>query len=270
VKFNAIVSNTALSAHEKLVLLVLSNKARPVSVSALKTLTSLSRSAVIRVISGLKTSGYLEAETTPGGCNSYKISTIPHPVASVTQPLVSHSYPCHTATRVTQTLVGSDRPATICNNLKDKTKDKNKTKDKTKDNNARTPARKTELDMSNKPANLSNSGASNLIEYRWEIKKPLTQRSLDAIFRQLEAAAEAGWEPDDAVEHMLTSGWRGLRAEWLINSKQGRGQNEAGKKLSLVERVSAGADEIRRKIASGEISDNVDWTLGTNGRDIWQ
>jgi hypothetical protein len=270
VKFNAIVSNTALSAHEKLVLLVLSNKARPVSVSTLKTLTSLSRSAVIRVISGLKTSGYLEAETTPGGCNSYKISTIPHPVASVTQPLVSHSYPCHTATRVTQTLVESKQPATICKSLKDlkdniNTKDKNKTKD----NNTRTPARKTALDMANKPANLSNSGAENLIAYRREIKKPLTQRSLDAIFRQLEAAAEAGWEPDDAVEHMLTSGWRGLRAEWLINSKQDRGKNETNQRLSLVERVSAAADDIRRKIASGEISDNLNLPVGANGRDLW-
>jgi hypothetical protein len=269
VKFNAIVSNTALSAHEKLVLLVLSNKARPVSVSALKTLTSLSRSAVIRVISGLKTSGYLEAETTPGGCNSYKISTIPHPVASVTQPLVSHSYPCHTATRVTQTLVESEPAATICKSLKDKTKDNINTKDKNKNNNTRTPARKTELDMSNKPANLSNSGAENLIAYRREIKKPLTQRSLDAIFRQLEAAAEAGWEPDDAVEHMLTSGWRGLRAEWLINSKQGRGQNETGKKLSLSERTAEAADALRRKIASGEISNRLDLPVAANGRDLW-
>jgi hypothetical protein len=269
VNFNAVVSNPDLSAHEKLLLLVLSDDSEQVSISTLATKISLSTRGVMRTILALKTAGLLTVERVPGGCNRYSTT-------DDTPSLVTHRHPRHTVTPDTVSLVAPVLPATICKSLKDfkdlkdniNTKDKNKTKD----NNPRMRARvmKAELDISGKPAMLTNDGVANLIEYRKEKKKPLTQRALNAIFKQLEIAAKAGWQPDDVIDHMVQRHWTGINANWLINEKQHRGQYETGKKLSLVERVSAGADEIRRKIASGEISDNVDWTLGTNGRDIWQ
>jgi DNA-binding transcriptional ArsR family regulator len=265
VNFATVVSNPDLSAHEKLLLLVLSDDSEPVSISTLATKISLSTRGVMRTILALKTAGLLTVERVPGGCNRYSTT-------DDTLSLVTHRHPRHTVTPDTVSLVAPVLPATICKSLKD-LKDNINTKDKTKDNNPRVrmraPAMKAGLDISGKPAMLTNDGVANLIEYRKEKKKPLTQRALNAIFKQLEIAAKAGWQPDDVIDHMIQRHWTGINANWLINEKQHRGQYETGKRLSLSERTEAAADALRRKIASGEISNRLDLPVAANGRDLW-
>jgi len=74
------------------------------------------------------------------------------------------------------------------------------------------------FDYSNLP--ISAVLAQEVVEYRQHVlKKPLTQRALNALAENLASASEVGMTPEKAVEVMELNNWRSFKPDWIRNQK---------------------------------------------------
>ena len=89
-------------------------------------------------------------------------------------------------------------------------------------------AKKSELDYSGWPALPCTQILTDWLELRKKLRAPVTQTVISRISNELHKAAQAGYTVDDCLGLACERGWRGIKAEWVINANnQNTGANHA-------------------------------------------
>lgn len=109
------------------------------------------------------------------------------------------------------------------------------------------------LDFSCWPSKPSDQVLKDWLLMRKRLKANVTQTVVNRLAKQLHIAVGAGMSVDDCLSECVVRNWRGFEYEWVKNKPGGYGEgsfnggNEAGRKLSAVERQQA---RIRAKYGS--------------------
>jgi N-acyl-D-aspartate/D-glutamate deacylase len=68
--------------------------------------------------------------------------------------------------------------------------------------------------------NVSEDAAKSFIDYRKEIKKPLTQRSFNMALREAVLCGQLGMSPDDALDKTQLWGWQAPNYAYTVSKMQ--------------------------------------------------
>lgn len=82
----------------------------------------------------------------------------------------------------------------------------------------KTAAKKTELDYSGWPTMPDPQILADWIKSRKAQRAAVTQTAINRLASELHKAAEAGYTVDDCLGLACLRGWRGIKAEWVINA----------------------------------------------------
>ena len=78
--------------------------------------------------------------------------------------------------------------------------------------------------------NVSDEFAKELVDYRINLKKPLTQNAFNrALSQAVKASVECGITPDKAIEITIDCGWQGVVSSYIKNELRKRGEYETGR-----------------------------------------
>ena len=79
---------------------------------------------------------------------------------------------------------------------------------------------------------VTDEAASELVEWRKSIKKPLTQRAFERALGEAVKCSELGITADKAIEIAIDKGWQGVTFEYIKAELERR--NEAANRQQLV------------------------------------
>lgn len=96
--------------------------------------------------------------------------------------------------------------------------------------------KKSELDYSCWPAMPSNQILSDWQDMRKRIKANVSQTVIYSFGKELHAAVIAGFTVDECLTECVARNWRGLKFEWIKNSRGSHGQPSSPKPSSPIER----------------------------------
>ena len=91
-------------------------------------------------------------------------------------------------------------------------------------------AKKIDLDYSGWPAHPAPQILADWLASRKNLRAAVTQTVINRMATELHKAAQAGYTVDDCLSLACERGWRGIKAEWVINansSNQNLGVNHA-------------------------------------------
>jgi DNA replication protein DnaD len=84
----------------------------------------------------------------------------------------------------------------------------------------------------------------------------LSQRVVNALAKEFQAARSSGWTTDEILTEWETRGWKSLKAEWLNSKKGGPHENyQQSRKLSVAERATAHRERAERIWAEQEANE---------------
>lgn len=93
------------------------------------------------------------------------------------------------------------------------------------------------IDLSEIPMfNVSEDAAKEYIDFRMQIKKPLTQRAFSRALKEAARCFDLGITASEALEITIDKGWQGVVYEYIKNELSRRGEAaNGGHRLSFGE-----------------------------------
>lgn len=92
------------------------------------------------------------------------------------------------------------------------------------DKRAQAPAPPRRVSVADLSDLMSKEQARGYLDHRRALKAPLTPRALALLRGELTKLASLGYDPGEAIDTAIERGWRGLKADWIINAN-GTGNN---------------------------------------------
>lgn len=89
-----------------------------------------------------------------------------------------------------------------------------------------TKKQKTELDYSSWPSMPDQQILSDWIQHRKTNKAPVSQTVLNTFGKELHLAAQMGFSVDECLSESITRGWRGFKAQWMLNAQNTNNQRQ--------------------------------------------
>lgn len=78
------------------------------------------------------------------------------------------------------------------------------------------------FDLSNWPELPSKEIWSDFVKHRNASKAKLSQTAINGFTKQLVLLKANGWSVDDCLTEIVTRGWKGIKAEWLLKDSKGK------------------------------------------------
>lgn len=79
----------------------------------------------------------------------------------------------------------------------------------------------------------SKENFAEVVEYRKSLKKPVTQRALEGIFKEMSLVqAKTGMSTDSMLELMQERGWQTIKLEWVLNTARQKAQSSNNQSLT--------------------------------------
>lgn len=98
------------------------------------------------------------------------------------------------------------------------------------------PAKKSQLDYSCWPDQPSDQVLTDWLAMRKRLKANVSQTVINRFATELVKARNYGYTVDQCLAECVTRNWRGFEVQWLLNSKQQSGGQNAGQPKSAIER----------------------------------